>query len=175
MADSPTPAVSLREKAEAFIAAREKWHAFRAADYSEEAAVASDKARDTLRAFNDAVRDPYAILALLSRVERAEADSKRRSAVIERERTRSDIWITRLRAAVNSHRGMSESRGSYTWDDDEYRKEFGRALDTIEKAVARAEVETGVRDRTDCPTTRAEVDAARAELSSATPEAPNAL
>jgi hypothetical protein len=97
-------------------------------------------------------------------------DAERLRGKLERERTWACTWIERMRAAIRSHCGNAESRGCYEWDDDEYRKEFARALDTISGALDRAERDTHARDWTDCPTTQAEVDAARA----ARPEANDA-
>lgn len=83
-------------------------------------------------------------------------------ATIERERTWSCEWINRVRAEIRKRRGISQSRGSYEWNDDAYMKEFGAALDAIEAALDKATRDTHARDLSDCPTTQAEVEAARA-------------
>lgn len=93
-------------------------------------------------------------------------EPKRLRAIIERERTAAMTWTERIGAAVRNHRGISQSRGPYEWDDDEYFKEFGAALDDIERALTRAVRDTNALSLADCPTTRAEVIAAR----TATPE-----
>lgn len=89
---------------------------------------------------------------------------KRLRAIIERERTAACEWIERLRRLVGSRELIASSRGPYEWDDDEYFKEFGSALDAISKALERAARDTHARDLSDCPTTQAEVEAARSEL-----------
>ena len=101
------------------------------------------------------------------------AEVERLRGVIERERTWSNEWITRVRAEIRNRRGISQSRGSYEWDDDEYMKEFGAALDAIENGLDKATRDTNCRSWTDCPTTQEKVDAARAGLFAATtPPAP---
>lgn len=84
----------------------------------------------------------------------------RMQAALERERTASAEWIDRIRSEIRRSRG-SVDRGCYAWDDDRYRAEFSQALDRLEAAIAKASKDTHATDLTDCPTTAAEVSAAR--------------
>jgi len=45
----------------------------------------------------------------------------------------SDLWdvTNAIRKVIKSYEWIQEGRGSYAWDDDEYRKEAGRAFDEI--------------------------------------------
>lgn len=96
-----------------------------------------------------------------------ERDEARRAN--ERDRTAYAISAENLRKWSARWRGMATSRGSYAWDDDDYFKEFGRCLDEGEKIVARMVEAAHAHDWSNCPTTQAEVDKARAAL---TPERP---
>lgn len=89
------------------------------------------------------------------------SEIQRLQGIIERDRSWAIEWIKRVQAEISKRRGISQSRGSYTWDDDEYRKEFCSALDAIEAALSKAQVDTHARDLSDCPTTQAEVEKAR--------------
>jgi hypothetical protein len=95
---------------------------------------------------------------------RLTAENARLAGVLERERTAAMRLGNAIHGEVNARQWAVESRGPYAWDDDEYRKEFGRALDAIEKLVAQFLAATGARDLTDCPQSQAEVDKARAAL-----------
>jgi hypothetical protein len=94
-------------------------------------------------------------------IEALEEEVERLRSTIERERTAVCSIVAALRETVRSHRGMSVERGSYEWDDDGYRKEFGRALDAIDRRIDAIEREGHACDLTDCPTTQAPVDTAR--------------
>ncbi len=106
-----------------------------------------------------------------SRASETATEIKRLEAIIERERSAASRWIGRIRAEIGKRRDMTLSRGSYEWDDDEYRKEFGWALDALAGALDKAAKETNYRDLSDSPRTQDEVDAARA-ASRATTAAP---
>lgn len=99
-----------------------------------------------------------------ARLASSHQEVERLKAVIERDRTRFGIWIERLRAETRSRWGMATSRGSYEWDDEAYRKEFGAALTAFEKALDRVFEEVHVRDFTDSPTTDKGVQEARRAL-----------
>jgi len=88
----------------------------------------------------------------------------RLKAVIERQRTLAVEWGARFRESLNGYAWLEIGRGPYEWDDDEFHKEFGRARANLLGALDRMERDLKGRDFTDCPTTQAEVEAARALL-----------
>ncbi len=89
----------------------------------------------------------------------------RLQAVIERERTAASHWLEAARKTLNSHRWVTHSRGSYEWDDTEFYKEAQHLFRALDMILDNAEKETKARSFEDCPTTQAEIEAARAPLS----------
>lgn len=89
------------------------------------------------------------------------ADRDRMRLVIERDRTGFTEGLNRIRRELDSRRGMAESRGSYEWDDDAYRKEFSAALDAIAKEVTTAEEISHAHDLSDSARDAGEVQKSR--------------
>jgi hypothetical protein len=88
-------------------------------------------------------------------------------AIIERERTIVANAVTALRGVIGRYSWVVEGRGSYEWDDDRFREEFVRVGKELAEALAQLHVIA--RDLSDCPTTQAEVDAARSPEPAAEP------
>lgn len=87
------------------------------------------------------------------------AEIARLHAVIERDRTAVATGAQAITTAISSYRWLTNSRGSYEWDDDRWMKEFSDAVAAIEKALdplRRITVDTS-----DCPANWADVVAAR--------------
>ena len=59
----------------------------------------------------------------------------RLQAIIERDRTQVARAVVAVRNAIRSHEWLKLGRGSYEYDDDRWRDEFGAALDEIEAAM----------------------------------------
>lgn len=80
-------------------------------------------------------------------------------AVIERDRTEVARGVHGIKAALHNYAWLTEGRGSYEWDDDRWRDEFGRAVDLVLERLAPLERIAG--DLSDSPKTQGEVEAAR--------------
>lgn len=85
---------------------------------------------------------------------------KRLQAIIERERTKYAEVMTKIKHAVEQRDWLTEGRGPYEWNDDNWHKEFAAAGKEILEALT--PLEKIARDLSDCPTIQLEVDAARA-------------
>jgi hypothetical protein len=94
-------------------------------------------------------------------------EPERLRAIIERERTIVANAVTALRGVIGRYSWVVEGRGSYEWDDDRFREEFVRVGKELAEALAQLHVIA--RDLSDCPTTQAEVDAARSPEPAAEP------
>lgn len=93
---------------------------------------------------------------------RLEAETKRADeaeAALERDRSIVAAHTTALFKAIEGRQGLLEGRGSYEWDDDRYRKEFGEALKEIEAPIER--LRAIARDWTNCPTDPEKIKDAR--------------
>jgi hypothetical protein len=100
---------------------------------------------------------------LLSRIERAEAENKRLSFVIERDRSQVASGLHGMSKAIAGRAWLSEpGRGSYEWDDERYQQEFGHALGEL--AAAMEPLRILARDWSDCPTDPLDIAEARALL-----------
>lgn len=96
--------------------------------------------------------------------ERLKQERDAARAALERDRTKVADAINAADKTIRGHSWlMSGSRGSYAWDDDHFRTEFKHAADALEKALD--PLRAIAADRTNCPETQAEVDAARATIS----------
>lgn len=82
-------------------------------------------------------------------------------AVIEADRTRIIDGVNALEKALNGRFWLTEGRGSYEWNDDRYRQEFGDAARAVLKAVEPLR-KIGA-DLTNCPPTTDEVLKARVD------------
>lgn len=109
--------------------------------------------------------DPPTVLQSADAVElnRALAEAQERiralEAVIEADRTRIIDGVNTLEKVLRGRFWLTEGRGSYEWNDDRYRKEFGDAARAVLKAVEPLR-KIGA-DLTNCPPTTDEVIAAR--------------
>jgi hypothetical protein len=56
-------------------------------------------------------------------------------AIIERDRTAVALGVRAVRKAITEHEWLRLGRGSYEYDDERWKDEFGDALDTIERAM----------------------------------------
>jgi Lar family restriction alleviation protein len=80
-------------------------------------------------------------------------------AANERDRSNLALIVHNLDEEIRGRMWLTEGRGSYEWDDDRYRQEFEWAVEAI---LAKIEpLRKIVADLKNCPTTQAEVDAAR--------------
>lgn len=91
----------------------------------------------------------------------AEARIAALEATIEADRTRIIDGVNAVEKVVNEKFWLTQGRGSYEWNDDRYRKEFGEAVRSMLKAVEPLR-KIGA-DLTNCPQTTAEVVKARAD------------
>jgi len=92
-------------------------------------------------------------------VRRLEAERDRARAANERDRSLVAEAVSAARKVIKSYGWATESRGPYSWDDDEYMAEFGRCLTALEAPLSR--LDSVIKDLSDCPQTQAEVIAAR--------------
>ena len=89
-------------------------------------------------------------------------ETERLIAVNEHDRTHVADGIEEVMAALKSREWLRLGRGSYEWDDDRWKDEFGEAFDEIVKAMDRLRTVAG--DFSDCPSTQAAVFTARANM-----------
>ena len=59
----------------------------------------------------------------------------RLQAIIERDRTAVARGVRQIRTAITEHEWLRLGRGSYEYDDERWKDEFGDALDAIERAM----------------------------------------
>lgn len=96
-------------------------------------------------------------------IEVLESEIKRLQNIIERDRSRVAIGLTKLKSAISGRYWSTESgRGCYEWDDDKWRDEFGAAISEIQLALE--SLERVAKDWSDCPTDPIEIQKARKEL-----------
>ena len=103
-----------------------------------------------------ALKDRETLIAAL-KAETKRADEA--EAALERDRSIVAAHTTALFKAIEGRQGLLEGRGSYEWDDDRYRKEFGEALKEIEAPIER--LRAIARDWTNCPTDPEKIKDAR--------------
>lgn len=70
--------------------------------------------------------------------------------------------LTKMRQAIAAHEWLKLGRGSYEYNDDRWRDEFGMALESIQKALEPLGVVA--RDIKSCPETQRGADTARQVL-----------
>lgn len=114
----------------------------------------------------DFTRDEWAIVAAGvnasagGKLGPSEAETRMRQA-LERDRSEVAGALARIRARIASWEHLSgPGRGSYAWDDDEWKTQFGFAIQAIADEVDGLSHIAG--DKTDCPETDAEVKVSRA-------------
>lgn len=83
---------------------------------------------------------------------------------LERDRSTVASAYSAAIKTLDSYSRLIEGRGSYAWDDDRWKDEFRRASQQIRKALAPLDKVSS--DLTNCPTTTAAVQAARAPTTS---------
>jgi hypothetical protein len=97
------------------------------------------------------------------RIEALEAENKRLTFVIERDRSQVASGLHGMSKAIAGRAWLSEpGRGSYEWDDERYQQEFGHALNEL--AAAMEPLRVLARDWSDCPTDPLDIAEARALL-----------
>jgi len=85
------------------------------------------------------------------------------AAILERERTLVAEGVTAIKEAVQGREWLTEGRGPYEWNDDNWHKEFAAAAQEILAAIE--PLVKVAADWSNCPQTSEEVNAARAALS----------
>jgi len=88
-------------------------------------------------------------------------DIKRLEAIIERDRTQVAEGVTAIRDVLEGRDWLTEGRGPYEWNDDNWHKEFAYAAEEIRKAVEPLEKIAG--DLSNCTKKWEEIQAARVE------------
>lgn len=83
----------------------------------------------------------------------------RLKAVIEADRSEVAEATQELRKTISGTSWLLTGRGSYEWDDDAYRREFGAAVLSMEKDIEPLRRLAG--DWTDCPSETSKIKAAR--------------
>lgn len=86
-------------------------------------------------------------------------ERKHLRSVFERDRSIVATALTGIKKAIRAHEWLRLGRGSYEYNDERWRDEFGAAIDGIESALEPLKTLAG--DWSDCPTDRAEIIAAR--------------
>ena len=79
------------------------------------------------------------------RVKQLEAEVERLLKIIDRDRTGLAKALVDVRARAQASYWIVEGRGSYTWNDDRYRRETGKALEEIGGIATKALRESGER------------------------------
>ena len=80
-------------------------------------------------------------------------------AILERDRTEVAKAVSTMERAIKSRFWLRDGRGCYAWDDEDYQKEFGQAIDEID--VAMEPLRRIAADWSNCPTDPEEIKAAR--------------
>ncbi len=83
-------------------------------------------------------------------------------AANENDRTEVARILNAIEKTINGYSWAIDSRGSHEWNDDDYRKEFSRALDELEETIK--PLAAIARNISNCPGTMAEAMAAREPL-----------
>lgn len=90
---------------------------------------------------------------------------KRMRAVIERDRTLVAQGIQSVKKALASREWLRLGRGSYEWNDDRWKDEFGEAFDEILESLE--PLRRVASDWSDSPMKQADIEAARAPIQAA--------
>ena len=99
------------------------------------------------------------VVTLEAKVAALEAEQKADSHTRERERTTLAAAVQGIDQGMAPHMWLVTSRGSYAWDDDRYREEFGAAMEKVTAAIA--PLRRIAVDWSRSPKTAAEVESAR--------------
>ena len=92
----------------------------------------------------------------------AEATAKAIGEQLEADRSAVSDGVTAITKAINSRFWLTEGRGSYEWDDERYRDEFGAAVKEIQAALE--PLARIAMDWAGCPRNSDEVAQARIDL-----------
>lgn len=87
---------------------------------------------------------------------------ERLQAIIERDRTEVARGLRAVKEAIRGHEWLRLGRGSYEYDDDRWKDEFGEALDAIEQAME--PLRSVASNLNDSPVEAEAVAAARADF-----------
>lgn len=109
--------------------------------------------------------------------QRAEAAEKALASIgeqLEHDRSLVADYLTKVKAEIAGRDWLNdEGRGSYEWDDDRYKHEFGFAVEAIKAAFA--PMEKVAADWSGCPKNAAEIAKARIDLQCRVAELEQAL
>lgn len=97
--------------------------------------------------------------ALRAQAEAEAEEHKRLSYALEHDRAHVAKGVHSLQRVLEGYSWLTEGRGPYAHDDDRWRDEFGNALREIGEALE--PLRRIGRDRADCPTLWADIQAAR--------------
>lgn len=86
-------------------------------------------------------------------------------AANERDRTQLHRVVRAIDDEITGRMWLLEGRGSYEWDDDKYRQEFGWAVKALQAKLE--PLRKIASDLANSPTTQAKVDEARASIAQA--------
>ncbi len=92
-------------------------------------------------------------------IETLREDLKKALAANERDRTRMHQVLRGIDEEITGRMWLLEGRGSYEWDDDKYREEFGWAVKALQEKLE--PLRKIASDLKDSPTTQEAVEAAR--------------
>ncbi|MGA7885251.1 MAG: hypothetical protein WCA44_05865 [Acidobacteriaceae bacterium] len=99
------------------------------------------------------------VVGLIERI--AIAEQRARVAEAANELDRRSLWevIRAIDAEITGRMWLIEGRGSYEWDDDRYRQEFGWAVNALQEKLE--PLRKIAHDLNNCPSTEKGVDAVR--------------
>lgn len=133
----------------------------------------------TAEAIRSGLNDHWEVVQAFARFERDHmqrptdtaraGEVERLQAVIERDRSTVCQAMNEMEVRFNHYSHLAEfGRGSYSWDDDRYVKEFGDALEHFREGMT--PFRKIARDWSDCPTDPEKIKAARTTPSPVTDE-----
>lgn len=105
--------------------------------------------------------NPEIILELLSTLSATQRELETCGMTMERERTELAAAISRIGKAIAPRLWLKDSRGCYEYDDENYQKEFGYALDEVLEAIE--PLRKIAADWTHCPKNSVGVESARTD------------
>ncbi len=93
---------------------------------------------------------------------RTESANEQMRVMIERDRSTVADGINGVLEAIRQHEWLRLGRGSYEYNDDRWKDEFGEAIDGVMTALGPLKKVAG--DLSNCPTDPAEIEAARMSI-----------
>lgn len=119
-------------------------------------------------AYHAKLRAPQADASGQAELRAVQEERDRLEAVIERDRAEVASAVHGVRSVLHGFGWLTTGRGSYEWDDERWKEEFGRAVDGALQKLEPLNVIA--RDWSNCPRTQEAVIAARGRRrSSASP------